>query len=55
MKKLLLAVAMFCSLGAMAQDPKMDDGKMDHKMKDCVMRKYPDYHSSYESLRRTLR
>src|SRR5579862_2917818 len=39
MKKLLLAVAIFCSLGAMAQDSKMDDAKMDHKMKDCVMMK----------------
>jgi hypothetical protein len=39
MKKLLLAAAIFCSMGAMAQDSKMDDAKMDHKMKDCVMMK----------------
>jgi hypothetical protein len=39
MKKLFFAVALFISLGTMAQDAKMDDSKMDHKMKDCVMMK----------------
>jgi hypothetical protein len=39
MKKLFLAAALFISLGAMAQNPKMNDAKMDHKMKDGVMMK----------------